>query len=481
MLRIRRPDSSHGHAVRGAWLLGIGAFTVPAALLMSCGTHGSNGGSPSPAEDAASGSPDGGSPSPDATTDDVGTGPSTDGSNGSAEGGLDAGATSSAYDGAACKRGPDAGWPTPFEAGALPDAAGLAQIVNAGVFPVLHNPTFISVTAPGDPYASELDDFLSVVGCSTYWSAVGADYGLGEGVGGTPVHLAEPPPSTMIGAWLEGKIDGADPQFPRPAPETVYVLWYPAGASAEGFDCGSGYFHSWTQLMDGTPIWYAVATRCVDDAGATDDIQALTANLSHEIVEVSTDPGNGAYAAADPGHAAEALLEGTEVADMCELQPNAYVIPTGFPWRVQRVWSNRAAWSGNDPCVPVDTPDYFYAAPILNDSVTIPVNGSPEAVSAVTIAVGSSATVDVLLVSNVTGGGPIEVTAWDEETGGTPHFTFVWEGTDGGVTTGQAGDTLHLTIKKLNGEATYQAEVFGLFTSMSGSDKQGQTFGLSAD
>jgi hypothetical protein len=285
----------------------------------------------------------------------------------------------------------------------------------------------------------------------------------------------------MIGTWLAGKIDGSDPQFPRPAPETVYVFWYPAGATAEGYGCGSGYFHSWAQLMDGTPIWYAVATRCADDAGATNDVEALTANASHEIVEVCTDPGNGAYAATDPGHAALALLVGTEVADMCEMQPNAYVIPTGFPWRIQRTWSNRAAWSGKDPCVPVDTPDYFYAAPILKDSVSIPVNGAPETVSGVTIAVGASATVDVLLVSNVSGGGAIQVTAWDEQTGGNPHFAFAWEGTDGGVTTGQAGDTLHLTIKKTSDESNYKAEVFGLFTTMSGSAKQGQTFGVSGD
>jgi hypothetical protein len=420
---------------------------------------------------------------------DVSAAQSADGTNGASETGaseppetsLDGGAASSAYDGAACTRGADAGWPPPFDAGGLPDAAGLAQILNAGVFPVLHNATFISVTAPNDPYAGQLEDFLSVVGCSTYWKAVGADYGVGEAIAGTPVRLTEPPPATMLGAWLAGKIDGNDPQFPRPAPETVYVLWYPAGASVEGFDCGSGYFHSWTQLMDGTPIWYAVATRCVDDAGAVDDVQALTANLSHEILEVCTDPGNGAYASADPGHAAQALLVGTEVADLCVWQPNAYVIPPGFPWRVQRAWSNRAAWAGNDPCVPVDTPDYFYAAPILLDSVSIPVNGAPEQVSGVTIAVGSSATIDVRLVSNVGGGGPLQVIAWDEQTGGTQHFAFVWEGTDGGVTTGQAGDTLHLTIKKLSGEPSSKAEVFGLFTTMAGSAKEGQTFGVSGD
>ncbi len=391
------------------------------------------------------------------------------------------GASAYFYDGGACVRAPDAGWPDAFDASALPDALGLAQIENVGMNPVLHRPTFISVTGPGEPYASGLDTFVSVLGCSPYWAAVASDYGVGEAVAGPPVHLTSPPASTNIGTWLAGKIDGGDPQFPRPAPETVYVLWMPAGSGAEGFACDRGYYHSVTQLMDGTPIWYAVATHCLDDAGADRDVQSLAANASHEIVEVCTDPGNGAYASADPGHAASALLVGTEVADMCELQPNAYVTPSGFPWLVQRSWSNREAWAGHDPCVPVDTTDYFYAAPIASDTATIPVDMTPEAVTSVNIPVGTSKTIDVQLVSNVAGGGPIQVTAYDEQTGGKPHFTLTWQESDGGVTTGNAGATLHLTITKQTGNSPRNAEVIGFFTSMSGSSKQGQTFLLCGD
>ena len=234
--------------------------------------------------------------------------------------------------------------------------------------------------------------------------------------------------------------------------------------------------------MDSTPVWYAVATHCVDDAGAQNDLEALTANASHELIEVCTDPGNGAYAASDPGHAALALLLGTEVGDMCEAEPNVYVIPNGFPWRIQRSWSNREAWAGHDPCVPVDTTDYFYAAPIVTDMATIAVDGTDESVAAVTIPVGTSKTIDVRLVSNVSGGGPLQVTAWDEKTGGAAHLAFAWDGTDGGVTMGTPGDTLHLTIRKTaaNPRAPH-AEVFGLFTTMSGSSKQGQTFAVTGD
>jgi hypothetical protein len=452
----------------------VGAV-LPLAWLWACGSGGSGGKTPS--EDAMSSS-DTGPSQLDSTT-------GTEAASTAGEGGLpDAptqDAATPAYDGAACVRAADPGWPPPFDAGALPDAIGLPQVLNSNVNPVLHNPTFISVTAPDDPYAAELEDFLSVLGCSTYWNEVVKDYGVGPGVAGKPVRLTAPPPSSQIGSWLAGKIDNDDPQFPRPAPETVYVLWYPAGASAEGFDCGSGFFHSYTQLMDGTSIWFAVATRCVDDAGATNDVEALTANSSHEIVEVSTDPGNGAYAATDPGHAASALLVGTEVADLCVLQPSAYVMPAGFPWMIQRVWSNRAAWAGDDPCIPVATPDYFYAAPILTSTASIPVNGSPVSASAATVAPGTSATIDVRLVSNVAAGGPLQVTAWDEQTGGNSHLEFTWEGADGGVTMGNAGDTLRLTITKTSGEPNYHAEVFGLFVTMAGSDKQGQTFGLTGD
>lgn len=461
-------------------------------ILYACGsgTSGTEASSPSgTVPDGATGGVDGtfaaeaggaaDGPGADIT---VASGPDT-GSGGVDSG--DSGATTSptyVYDGSACTRGQDAGWPEPFEAGGLPDALALPQVLSVGAAPVLHNPTFISVTGPNEPYAGQLEQFLSAVGCSPYWAAVGRDYGVGEAVAGTPVHLTATPAATNIGAWLAGKIDGNDPQFPRPSPETVYVLWYPAGASAEGLACNRGFFHGSAQLMDGTPIWYAVATHCVDDAGADNDVQALTANASHELIEVCTDPGNGAYASADPGHAALALLVGTEVGDMCELQPNAYVIPNGFPWRIQRAWSNREAWVGHDPCVPVDTSDYFYAAPIVTDTATIAVDGTDEPVAAVTIPAGTSKTIDVKLVSNAPGGGPLHVTAWDENTGGMAHFSFTWEGTDGGVTTGNPGDTLRLTIQKQAGNSQApHAEVFGLFTTMTGSSKQGQTFGVSGD
>ena len=78
-------------------------------------------------------------------------------------------------------------------------------------------------------------------------------------------------------------------------------------------------------------------------------------------------------------------------------------------------------------------------------------------------------------------GGPLRVTACDEQTGNAPHFVFTWQGTDGGVTTGNAGDTLHLTIQKQSGDSSLHAWAFGLFVTMAGSAKQGQTFGVTGD
>jgi len=162
-----------------------------------------------------------------------------------------------------CTRDGDAGAPEPFDAGAdaLPDVIALPQVVDFGGA-TMATPTLVSVTFPGDTLADPLDDFVASVGCTSYWRTVGADYGVGDAVASTPVRLSEAAPAntddTAIRAWLAGKIDAGDPQFPRPVADTIYVLWYPDGTviTAQGQTSCQAFlgYHQGGQLTDGTPF-----------------------------------------------------------------------------------------------------------------------------------------------------------------------------------------------------------------------------------
>jgi hypothetical protein len=385
-----------------------------------------------------------------------------------------------------CTRAAEAGAPIAFDAGAdaTPDVVALPLVVSLGG-PTLHAPTFVSVTFPDEPLADPLEDYLASLGCTDYWRTVGADYGVGDAVAGPPVRLTEAAPSaiddTGVRAWLKNKIDQGDPQFPRPAPDTVYVVFYPDATqvtlqgltSCQEFD---GY-HEGGSLSDGTPFSYAVIPRC--QGSGLDGLAMLTVAASHELVEACTDPQPDAvqpsYVITDVNHLGWALLAGAEVGDMCEFDPEAYFTPAGFPWMVQRIWSNRAAWAGSAPCVPSSSADYFYAAAVAQDAVTLAVTGTPQSYAAVHVPVGATATVAVQLVSN----GPT----------GTMQLQAIDPGPLMGLptrlgltldsTSAAPGTTVHLTIQKLQGDSSLGAEPFQLAATMNG--RKTVSWGVTSD
>lgn len=359
----------------------------------------------------------------------------------------------------------DAGVPDPFDAGGIPDVASLSQVENYGGSTLRH-PTLVSVTFKGDTYADELADFVASVGCTDYWHAIAADYGVGDAVAGPAVALAEAAPATIddtgIRAWLAKKIDSGDPQFPKPKGDVVYVLWYPdtttitlqGTSSCQGF----GGYHEGGKLSDGTPFSYAVVPRCPTQGAPV--VDGLTLTASHELIEACTDPQPDtapAFAAPDSNHMGWLLATASEVGDLCEFDQTAAYQPPAYPWYVQRIWSNRAAAAGTNPCVPPATPTYFYGAPLVPDLVPLDLlgTGTPVPTAVVHIPVGSSATVPVKLV------GPASVTSMQVQAFDIAQFT-------GQPTTlsvsldaasGAPGATLHLTITKQT--ASPQAGVAG--------------------
>ncbi len=362
-----------------------------------------------------------------------------------------------------CTRDLDASTPVAvaFDAGAMPSVLALPQVMNGGG-PVLEAATMVSVTFPGDTDADELDDFVASVGCSAYWSAVTADYGVGPAVAGPAARLTEQAPGSIddaqIKTWLVEKIEGGDPRFPRPAPETVYIIWYPVETTVtRGSDVSCvafGGYHDSDALTDGTPFSYVVMPRCTTgDAGVPAD--ALTAPASHEILEACTDPewsSRPAYELTDTNHPGPVFGIGSEIADMCELTGGLKL--ADFPWPVAKAWSNRSAWAADDPCAPAPGTDYVYAAPLVNDIVMVGDSGVPSAV--VHVPVGGSDTVEVHVIGNASAL-EVQLSAMDALalSGQPPAIFFSFDNASSAL-----GATVHMTLTKNAGDPTIGAEPF---------------------
>ena len=321
------------------------------------------------------------------------------------------------------------------------------------------HPTIISVTFPSDTLADQLQDFSASVGCTDYWHAITADYGVGEAVAGPPVALTEKAPTTIddsaISKWLAAKVDSKDPQFPKPAADTIYALWYPESTTItlEGSQSCSearaaGY--NVEKPADGTPSLHAAMPRCPQQGGTI--IDGLTVAASHEFIEACTDPqpfDEPAYESPDSNHAGWLLAGASEVGDMCEFDQSAYYQPAGYPWYVQRIFSNRAAWAGTDPCVPADSPQYFYAAPLVPDSESIDLGVGPTPTAVVVVAPGATVTIPVLLAGSA-GITTMQVQAVDlnEFDFGQPSVLDMTLS----ASSGAPGDMLQLTITKTTAE-----------------------------
>jgi hypothetical protein len=340
-----------------------------------------------------------------------------------------------------CVRNPDASAPAPFDVGldASPPTTGLPRVLFAGG-PVLEAPTFVSVTFPGDPLADELDDFVASVGCTDYWRTIGADYGVGDAVAAPPVRMTSSPPSTLddsdLRAGLAAAIDSGT--LPHPSPETIYALFYPSTTTITLNGATScvdfGGYHGEGTLGDGTPFFYTVLAHC------TDDMTKVTPSAVHELIEAATDPRwmtQPAYLFTDSNHPGPAFGYGTEVGDMCEDQ--RIFQPAGFPWFVQRVWSNRSASLGEDPCLPAPSTDYAYAVIDPSDTfVTSVLTGSPTTVPVVHVPVDTSVTVPVKIFANYS---PVQLIFSYFEL--SADVTVSWT-----ASTVQPGDTIMVTIHK---------------------------------
>jgi hypothetical protein len=144
-------------------------------------------------------------------------------------------------------------------------------------------------------------------------------------------------------------------------------------------------------------------------------------------------------------------LYGSEVGDMCALSEASNKIYQRMvdDFMVQRTWSNRAATTGQDPCVPAISDVYFNAAPDLNDTLFVYSPNDPRMArllvptSGVRVPLGESRTIDIRLFSS----GPIADWQLGEleyrATGVEPSLQLAFDKVSGGN-----GDVIRLTITR---------------------------------
>ena len=264
--------------------------------------------------------------------------------------------------------------------------------------------------------------------------------------------------------------------LPLPDADTVYLLYFPAGtniAAGDGLgDIGCQDFLAYHESADwhGQNVAYAVFPRCAQYSGINSK-EALTAASNHEIVEAATDPYPDvapAYIETDPTHGYWSFeVGGSEIADMCQLLIGSFGFFDGFPYNLQRTWSNASTLAGHEPCLPAPAGPYFASVPVLPDVVSYQdMYGNQLTTGGVHIPVGASQTIDVDLFSDEPTDGPWTVIVRDNTTvhgsAQTLNFTFA-----GNVDTGSNGDVLKMTISVLQAP-TNGVEGFWVFSEKGG-------------
>lgn len=281
------------------------------------------------------------------------------------------------------------------------------QVISLGG-PVLALPVFVPVTFDGDDLRGEKEDFLDSVGCTDYWRQIASDFAVGDGIGGLPVHLSEAAPDNIsddqIQAWLAKKLL-TDPAFPKADANSLYVLFYPPQTTItlqKDTSCNSfGAYHN-SVTVQGSHVAYAVIPQC-GSFGALSGIDGITAVTSHELIEAATDPypyPNPAYAFPEADGLGFALAAGGEVGDLCEFKSDAFFQPSGYPFYVQRSWSNRRAFELEDPCVPALPGPFFGVAPIAPGLLSIDIGMGPQTPRGVVVPLGQQVTISLTAFAN---------------------------------------------------------------------------------
>jgi hypothetical protein len=251
---------------------------------------------------------------------------------------------------------------------------------------VVTNLKLVTLVAANEPLATQLFGFSDALGASGWWAQAAREYGLGALV--SSKHLTGPAIDGDIGldAGTRYVAAAAAAGGITPDEETLFLLYLPPGTNAVDAQgaplCDIGGSHDFQPT--GPALFAFVQRPCPGGPpNALPELDLLTGAASHEIVEAATDPFNDAYTLPAPDPVAPWtgsiwLTYGGEIADLC---PGAAAREESYLY--QRFWSNAAAATGGDPCVPAPSgPSFFntsvpkgWYALAAGASLTIPITG----------------------------------------------------------------------------------------------------------
>jgi hypothetical protein len=290
------------------------------------------------------------------------------------------------------------------------------------------------------------------------------------------MHVNESPTGNLsdsdIRGWLAGHLGGLNPVLGPPDPSTIYTLWYPDGVVADlGCDQELAYHYSF-DMDAGFPITYAVVPRCHGYPADAGDLDVATASASHEWIEASTDPeptDAPAWASTDEAHVVWDMGLFGELADMCTFDSDSYYKPAGYPYLLQRSWSNAGAMMGT-PCVPV-APLYYQVLPVQKDQVAYGWYYGSGTTTGISIPLGTTKTVDLAIFS--TGAtGPISV---DVQALSDPTTLTIVVPQPSGVN----GDVLHVQVTHNSDDLSYSGAPFVIVSTLG--DVQHYSYGFIGD
>jgi hypothetical protein len=248
---------------------------------------------------------------------------------------------------------------------------------------LLSHMRLVFVVAASDPDGATMFAFCDALVASNWWSTVAAPYNVDRPSGCVHLTGGDIPAGVVTDAYMKsfiGTTVASAPSPPTPDGNTMYLLVLPPNVFFKGAEsCQySGNHAAYGRLGDA----WGVVQRCQFDFSSV--VESLTVVASHEIIEAATDPdtttGWGLYPSpGNPWDQSVWLPYGTPVenGDFCN---DSHTMEGAF-W-YQRIFSNAAAATGGDPCIPpqqapyydINVPKDWYALP-AGQSITIPING----------------------------------------------------------------------------------------------------------
>jgi hypothetical protein len=220
----------------------------------------------------------------------------------------------------------------------------------------------ITITYSDDTNRATEEAFDSFLVTSNWLATVGPEYGIGSGTN-MNAELTDPSPSSLdqddvandVAALIQaGTVPGLAGTGGVTLQNAIYMVFYTStvqlSVNGEPLCQFADGYHEEGTLSGGQSFSYGVVQDCTPSI-AISDLENIEWATAHEFFESATDPlpmSNPAWVINDTTNPWHAL--GGEVADLCEA-----VLPQwsegGYDY-IQRIFSNKAAAAGGDPCAP---------------------------------------------------------------------------------------------------------------------------------